>query len=69
MSMVQVWAWIFTPATALAGAGVAFLSFGVSEHGKPVALHPWQVLAAIVGLATLAWAWVAWQHLDLGASD
>jgi len=69
MSMVQVWAWIFTPATVLAGAGVAFLAFGVSEHGRPVALHPWQVLAAIVVLTALAGTWVAWQRPDLGASD
>jgi hypothetical protein len=68
-SMVQVWVWIFTPATVLAGAGVACLALGASGHSDPVDLHPWQVLAAIFVLAALAGIWVAWQRPNLGASD
>jgi hypothetical protein len=69
MSMVQVWVRIFTPANILAGAGVAFLALGVSGDSRPLALHPWQVLVAIVVLATAAGVWVACQRPDLGASD
>jgi hypothetical protein len=68
-SMVQVWTWIFTPATVLAGVGVACLALGASGRRQPVALGPWEVLAAIVVLAAAAGAWVAWQRPDLGASD
>jgi hypothetical protein len=69
MSMVQVWTWIFTPATVLAGGGVAFLALGVAEDTKPLGLQAWQVLVAIVVLVTVTGAWVAWQRPDLGASD
>ena len=68
-SMVQVWVWIFTPATVLAGFGVACLALGASGRSDPVGLHPWQVLAAIVVLAAAVGTWVAWQRPDLGASD
>ena len=68
-SMVQVWTWIFTPATVLAGGGVACLALGASGDSNPVALHPWQVLAAVVVLAAVAGTWVAWQRPNLGASD
>ena len=67
--MVQVWIWIFTPATVLAGAGVACLALGASADSDPMALRPWQVLSAIVVLATVAGLWVAWQRPNLGASD
>jgi len=69
VSMVQVWVWIFTPATILAGVGVTFLALGVSEDSKPVALHPWQVLAATVVLVAVGMAWIAWHRPNLGASD
>jgi hypothetical protein len=68
-SMVQIWVWIFTPATILAGVGVAFLALGAAGDSDPVSLRLWQVLAAIAVLAGIAWAWVAWQRPDLGASD
>ena len=68
-SMVQVWVWIFTPATVLAGIGVACLAIGTSGDRHPVGLHPWQGLAAIVVLTAAAGTWVAWQRPDLGASD
>ena len=68
-SMVQIWAWIFTPATILAGAGVACLALGASGHSGPVDLRPWQILIAIFVLAALAATWVAWQRPNLGASD
>jgi hypothetical protein len=68
-SMVQVWVWIFTPATILAGVGVAFLALGATGDSDPVSLRPWQVLAAIAVLAVIGWTWVAWQRPDLGASD
>jgi MFS family permease len=68
-SMVQVWNWIFTPATVLAGVGVACLAFGASTDSDPVRLHPWQILSAIVVLAAVAGTWVAWQRPNLGASD
>jgi hypothetical protein len=67
--MVQVWVWIFTPATVLAGVGVACLVLGASGPSDPVGLHPWQVLAAIVVLAAAVGTWVAWQRPDPGASD
>jgi hypothetical protein len=68
-SMVQVWVWIFTPATVLAGVGVTCLALGASGRSGPVGLRPWQVLAAIVVLAAAAGTWVAWQRPNLGASD
>jgi hypothetical protein len=68
-SMVQVWNWIFSPATALAGVGVAFLALGASTDSDPVSLRPWQILSAIVGLVTVIVTWVAWQRPNLGASD
>jgi hypothetical protein len=68
-SMVQVWVWIFTPATVLAGVGVACLALGASTDSDPVGLHLWQVLSAIVVLAAVAGTWVAWQRPNLGASD
>jgi hypothetical protein len=68
-SMVQVWVWIFTPATILAGVGVACLALGASTGGHPVSLSPWQVLSAIVVLAAVAGTWIAWQRPNLGASD
>jgi hypothetical protein len=68
-SMVQVWVWIFTPATVLAGVGVACLAFGTSGDRHPVGPHPWQVLAAVVVLTAAAGTWVAWQRPNLGASD
>lgn len=68
-SMVRVWTWIFTPATVLAGAGVACLALGASGDRHPVALDPWQVLAAIVVLVAAAGTWVAWHRPNLGASD
>jgi hypothetical protein len=68
-SMVRVWTWIFTPATVLAGVGVACLALGASAGRRPVALSTWQVLAAIVVLAAAAGTWVAWHRPNLGASD
>jgi hypothetical protein len=68
-SMVQVWFWIFTPATVLAGVGVACLAFGATTDNHPVGLHPWQVLSAIVVLAAIVGTWIAWQRPNLGASD
>jgi hypothetical protein len=68
-SMVQVWNWIFTPATVLAGVGVACLALGASTDSDPVGLRPWQVLSAIVVLTAVAGTWVAWQRPNLGASD
>jgi hypothetical protein len=67
--MVQIWAWIFTPATILAGAGVACLALGASGHSGPVDLRPLEILTAIFVLAALAATWVAWQRPNLGASD
>ena len=67
--MVQVWIWIFTPATVLAGVGVACLALAVSGDRHPVALGPWQVLAAIVVLTAATGIWVVWQRPNLGASD
>ncbi len=68
-SMVQVWVWIFTPATILAGVGVACLALGASTDSDSVGLRPWQVLSAIVVLAAVVGTWVAWQRPNLGASD
>jgi hypothetical protein len=68
-SMVQVWVWIFTPATVLAGLGVACLALGASTDSDPVSLHLWQILSAIAVLAAVAGTWVAWQRPNLGAAD
>lgn len=68
-SMVQVWNWIFTPATVLAGVGVACMAFGTSTDSGPVGLHPWQVFSAIVVLTAIVGTWVVWQRPNLGASD
>jgi hypothetical protein len=68
-SMVQIWVWIFTPATVLAGVGVACLAFGASTDSDAVSLRLWQVLSTIVVLAAVAGTWVAWQRPNLGASD
>jgi hypothetical protein len=67
--MVQIWNWIFTPATALAGLGVACLALGASTDSDPVNLRLWQVLSAIVVLAAITGTWIAWQRPNLGASD
>ena len=68
-SMVQVWVWIFTPATVLAGVGVACLALAATGDRHPVGLGPWQVLAAIVVLTAATGMWVFWQRPNLGASD
>jgi hypothetical protein len=67
--MVQVWVWIFTPATVLAGVGVACLALGASGDRHPVGLDPWVVFAAIGVLTAATGAWVAWWRPNLGASD
>jgi hypothetical protein len=69
VSMVQVWVWIFTPATVLAGAGVVCLAFGASTASDRVGLHPWQVLSAVVALAAIVGTRIAWQRPNLGVSD
>jgi MFS family permease len=70
-NMVQIWKWIFTPATILAGVGVALFALGTTVNGRNDVLnvHLWHVLTAIVGLTALVAAWVAWQRPRLGASD
>jgi hypothetical protein len=68
-SMVQVWVWIFTPATVLAGLGVACLALGASTDSDPVGLRLWQILSAIAVLAAVVATWVAWQRPNLGAAD
>jgi hypothetical protein len=70
-NMVQIWSWIFTPATILAGVGVALFALGATINGRDDILdvQPWHVLVAIAGLTTLVAAWVAWQRPRLGASD
>jgi hypothetical protein len=70
-SMVQIWGRIFTPATILAGVGVALFAVGATANGREDILNvqQWHVLVAIAGLTTLVAAWVAWQRPNLGASD
>jgi hypothetical protein len=70
-NMIQIWSWIFTPATILAGVGVALIAVGLTAKGRPqlFQVQPWHVLAAIVGIATLVAAWVAWQRPHLETSD
>ena len=70
-NMVQIWTWIFTPATILAGLGVALFAIGATSMGRDDIVHvqPWHVLAVIAGLAILIAAWVAWQRPNLGTSD
>lgn len=70
-SMVHIWTWIFTPATILVGAGVAFLALGASQGAS--ACRPdwqlWQFAVALVAVAVLVFAWIVWHRPDLGASD
>lgn len=71
VSMVQVWTFIFTPATWLGGAGVACLALDVAR-GEVVdqpRVGVWQVLVATVVIAIGVTVWSAWQRPDLGASD
>jgi RsiW-degrading membrane proteinase PrsW (M82 family) len=70
-NMVQIWTWIFTPATILAGLGVALFAIGATSMGREdiVNVQPWHVLVVIAGLAILIVAWVAWQRPNLGTSD
>ena len=69
--MVHIWVWIFTPATILAGVGVALFAVGATSTGRDdvVQVQSWHVLVAIAGLVTLIAAWVAWQRPNLGTSD
>jgi hypothetical protein len=69
-SMVQIWVWIFTPATVLAGAGVALFALGATPRsGQVIDVQPWHVLVAIAGITILVAAWLAWHRPDLGAAD
>ena len=69
--MMQIWSWIFTPATVLAGVGIVLLALGATAKGSDDILNvqPWHVVVATVGLVTLVAAWVAWQRPNLGTSD
>jgi hypothetical protein len=70
-SMVQIWTWVFTPATLFAGAGVSSLALSTvpgatqDELSLPVGL----VAAVIAMIAAAVAAWVAWQRPNLGSSD
>jgi hypothetical protein len=67
-NMVQIWNWIFTPATMLAGIGIALLALGATAMGRDDTLNvqPWLVVVATAALATLVASWVAWQRPNLG---
>jgi hypothetical protein len=70
-SMLRVWVWIFTPATLLAGVGVAVYALaatpGGSESQFEVQLS--HVLLAMSALAVALAVWIAWHRPNLGASD
>lgn len=70
-NMMQIWTWIFTPATILAGIGVALLAIGATSNGRDDVLNVqlWHVLVAIAGLGAFVSVWVAWQRPNLGTSD
>jgi hypothetical protein len=70
-NMVQIWTWVFTPATIFAGLGVALFAIGATSMGRNHIVHvqPWHVLVVIAGLAILIAAWIAWQRPNLGTSD
>ena len=70
-NMVQIWTWIFTPATILAGIGIALLAIGATSKGSDDVLNvqPWHVLVAIAALGVLMTAWVSWHRPNLGTSD
>jgi hypothetical protein len=70
-SMMQIWRLIFTPATVLAGIGVALFAVGATSSGRDYVrnVEPWHVLVVTAGLAMLVAAWVAWQRPNLGSSD
>ena len=69
-SMVQIWTWIFKPATVLAGVGVACLVGATAVNsGWRLDWSPWGFVAAIAGEACLLGLWVAVTRPSLGASD
>jgi hypothetical protein len=69
-NMVQIWTWIFQPATVLVFVGVALFALGAtSDNGSAPNVQLWYVSVAIVGIVIVVVAWVAWQRPNLGASD
>lgn len=70
-SMLRVWVWIFTPATVLAGIGVALYALSATPAGAGMTFKVQlsHVLAAMVALWAAVSAWVAWHRPNLGTSD
>lgn len=70
-SMLSVWFWIFTPATFLAGIGVALYALSATPTGASIAFEVElaHVLAGLAVLVVSVSAWIAWHRPNLGASD
>ncbi len=70
-SMLRVWVWIFTPATVLAGVGVALYALSATPAGAAMTFRVElsHVLAATVALSAAVASWVAWHRPNLGSSD
>jgi hypothetical protein len=70
-NMLRVWVWIFTPATFLAGLGVALYALSATPTGAAITFEVElaHVLIALVVLGVSVSAWVAWHRPNLGASD
>lgn len=70
-AMVQVWVWVFTPATVLVGVGVVLLGIGAAEPSSadPLLLEPWQVALGALTLGLLGAGWIAVHRPDLGSAD
>lgn len=69
--MVEIWTWVFTPATLFASAGVAFLALSTvpGPTQNELSLSVGLVVAVIAVIAAAVAAWVAWQRPNLGAPD
>lgn len=70
-SMIQIWNWVFKPATALLATGIACLAFAAALPDDAKSLQwPLSRLAAF-GLAEgiLVALWVAWHRPNVGSSD
>lgn len=67
--MVQIWVWIFVPATVLLCLGVGFRVVALAPGASPVPVEPWQCGLGILITVAASLAWTVVQRPNLGASD